>query len=131
MHIQRYQSKKGYIALLSVLVLGAVAASLAFSLFAGSGRSDALIATEVNLRARGYAESCAEEALENIRTTTSYTGTNTLSWSAGSCTATVAAGTGENRTITVTGLSGGSTQHLTITLTAINPLLVISSWQDL
>ena len=119
MHIQRYQSKKGYIALLSVLVLGAVAASLAFSLFAGSGRSDALIATEDNLRARGYAESCAEEALENIRTTTSYTGTNTLSWSAG------------NRTITVTGLSGGSTQHLTITLTAINPLLVISSWQDL
>ena len=131
MSIRVGQPERGYIALLTVLVLGAVAASLALSLFAGSGSSDALIATEDNLRARGYAESCAEEVLHLIRTTTSYTGTNTLTWTDGSCSATVVAGSGENRTITGTGLSGGSTQRLTITLTAINPLLTVSSWQDL
>ncbi len=122
---------KGYITLISVLVVGAVGTSIALSLLLlGNGASRNSFALQQSAQAKGLANACAEEALEQIREATPFVGSGNLSLGQGTCNFTVTNTGGNNRTVTASGTVGTIIRKLTITISAIDPLIVVSSWQE-
>ena len=121
----------GFIALMSVLVMGAVGVSLMVSvLLLGLGSSRTGFAVEQSGQARALANACAEEGLEQIREVTAFTGSGGLSLGHGNCTYTVSNTGGENRTVTTIGTVGSVVRKISISVTAINPLIIIASWRE-
>ncbi len=91
----------GYIALVTILVIGAVGAAVAVSvILLGLGSSRTSFALEQSNQAKALANACAEEALQQIRDSTPYTGTGDLTLGQGTCSYAVTTQGGQDRTIT-------------------------------
>lgn len=124
-------SSKGFTLLLSVLILGVVGTTIAVSLLLlGIGATRTSFTLEQSQKARALANACAEEALQKIRETTSFTGTGALTLTGDTCIYTVTNTGGQNRTITAIGTAGTATRKIAITLDKINPEIDIVSWQE-
>ena len=122
---------RGYITLISVLVVGAVGLAIATSiLLLGLGSSRTSFAVEQSAQARWLATACAEEALEQIRISASFVGTNNLSLGQGTCTYIVTSQGGENRTITASGTVGTVVRKVEVLISRINPTITVSTWQE-
>lgn len=123
---------KGYIGLISVLIVGAVGVGLATSILlfsiANTRSSFAMIQSG---QARGLVNACAEEALQQIRNFLPYSGSGTLALGQGSCNYSVVKGSGQNRTVTANGYVGSMVRKVSINVTQINPQIIISSWQEM
>ena len=120
----------GYILLISVVILGAIATAIAVALlFLGSGDSKNAISHQQSEQAKSAVNACMEEALEQIRESTVFTGTNSIVINNGVCTYTVTNTGGQNRTITASSTVSGVTRRATVSVTAINPK-IIASWQE-
>jgi len=76
------------------------------------------------------ADTCAEEALEQIRESDSFTGTNNVTIDSQSCSYTVTNTGGTTRSITANSTVNNITRRVSITITAISPSIVVSSWQE-
>lgn len=123
--------KRGYVSLLGVLIVGAVALSLTISLLLlGISFSRSSLAMEQSAQARAFAYACVEEALQRIHDSTPFTGSDTLSFTHGTCDYTVTSQGGQNRIITGTGFAGEAVRKIHITLDTINPSIGIVSWQE-
>ena len=121
----------GYITLVSVLVVGAVGIAIALSLILlGAGSSRTSFALQQSAQAKGLANACAEEAREQIRESTLFTGSGNLTLGQGTCSYTVTNTGGTNRIVIASGTVGTIVRKLTITISAINPFIVINSWQE-
>lgn len=121
----------GYATLISVLIASAVGISVAVSLLLlGLSISKTAFSEEQLRQAKSLSDACAEEALEQIRASTSFTGSGGLSIGLGSCSYAVANGGGQNRTVTVSGTVGTVVRKATVSITAITPLIVVGSWQE-
>ncbi|HUQ30264.1 MAG TPA: hypothetical protein VM103_01965 [Candidatus Paceibacterota bacterium] len=122
---------RGYITLMSVLVLGAIGVAIATSLLLmGIDSSRASFIEVQSGQAKGLADACAEEGLEQVRLASGYTGTGGLTLGQGTCVYTVTSQGGQNRIITASGTVGTIIRKVKIILTSITPLLTISSWQE-
>ena len=122
----------GYVALLAVLVVGAVGIAVVLSvILLGVGSSRTSFAVELSDQAKGLANACVEEALQQIRDSTPFTGAGSLTFGQGTCNYTVTAGAGENRTIDGSGTVDNVVRKAKVTVTAINPLITIGSWQEI
>ncbi len=121
----------GYITLVSVLVFGAVGIALVVVILS-VGLSTSLTGFSVlqSRQSHALADSCAESALAQVRESTSYTGTETLTFTAGSCTYTVMSTGGQNRLINSFGTVGGVVSKVQVFLDQINPRINIVYWQD-
>ena len=131
--INKFYNKtaSGFITLLAVLIVGIVGTAIAVSLvLLGLGASRSSFAIEQSNQAKGLANACAEEALQQIRDLTSFTGTGNLTLGQGTCTYTVTNTGGSNRTITASGTVGTIVRKISISITAIMPSIVVSSWQE-
>lgn len=125
------KTNKGFITLLSILVVAAVGVAIVLSLILlGLGSSRTSFALQQSDQARALAGACSEEALQQIRDFLPYSGIGNLSSSAGTCSYTVAKGTGQNRTITASGTVGTIVRKVEIVINTINPQIVITSWQE-
>ncbi len=124
-------NKTGFALIVMVLVMGAVALTVVTVVFA-LGIGSTMTSTEfvASHQAKALANACAEEALEQVRASTAYTGTGSLSLSTGSCSYTVSNTGGETRSITTNATVRNMTRRVAITVTAINPYITISSWQE-
>ena len=123
--------EQGFVALISVLIVGAVGVAITTSLLLlGLGSSRTSFALEQSSQARALANACVEEALEQIRNNTLFSGTETLTLGQGNCNYTVIVQTNENRTITATGTVGTIIRKVKVTLDTINPNINITSWQE-
>lgn len=132
MYTQRKQNSSGYITLLSILVVGAVGIAVTISLvLLGLGSSRTSFAVEQSNQAKGLANACAEEALQQIRDSTPFTGTGNLSFGQGTCTYTVTSQGGSNRTVDATGTAGSILRKVRVIVSTINPSIGISSWQEI
>lgn len=123
-------NKKGFVTLISVIIMVAVAGALAISVIllgTDSLRTGEVVNDEKETLA--IADACAEEALGQVRTR-DLTGTANLSVGAGTCTYTITAGAGEARTIEVTATAGSVTRKIRIEIDAIDPAVHITSWED-
>jgi hypothetical protein len=131
-------TRPGYIALLSVLIISAVAASTVLILFITS------LTTSLNSSdtsrgkiAKGLAEACAEVALQSLRDGTisaDCTNCATFAFTKGSCVITLADNTtGDNWDIRTTGTSsvGSITKYLEIKAQKpVNIEPTVTSWKE-
>ena len=124
---------EGYVAILSVLLVGAVAVGIGFSLFLlGVNNAKSTQTVKYTSIARGLATACADEALANIATQSAFTGTKNpaIVTSVGTCGYTIKTGTGEIRGVYATGSASTIVRRITISIGAISPKITISSWQE-
>lgn len=125
------KNEKGYITLLSTLFLVAIGGVIAGSIILlGLGSSRSSFALVQSNQAKALANACAEEALQQIRNSTLFTGTGSLTLGQGLCSYTVTSGGSENRTIISTGTVGTVIRKVKIIISAINPTINITSWQE-
>lgn len=82
-------------------------------------------------QAKALANTCGEYGLEQIRDLNLFTGTNTLTFDQGSCTYTVLDLGGANRQINSSGTINNITRKVKILVSAVTPIVTISSWQEL
>lgn len=123
--------QRGYITLISVLIIGAVGLAIATSLILlGLGSSRTGFALEQSDQAKGLAMACAEEALQQIRDSTPFVGAGTVTLGQGTCTYTVTNTGGQTRLIIASGTVGSVVRKVRITISQINPTIIISSWQE-
>lgn len=123
--------QKGYIALITVLVTGAVGVAITTSLLLlGLGSSRTSFALEQSTQAKALANACSEEALQQIRDSTPFTGTGSLTLGQGSCTYTVTNDGGQNRTITASGTVGTIVRKVKVIIDKITPSINVTSWQE-
>ncbi len=131
LQVHEIKKKDGFITLISILVVSAVSVLLVLSqLEGGIARTQNRITSEQSATARGHANTCIEEALEEIREVESYTGSNSISFTLGSCEWLVTNTGGENRTITATGTVNTLHRNVEVQITQINPIIAISSWNE-
>ena len=124
-------SNTGYVALITVLVIGAVGTAIAVSvILLGLGSSRTSFALEQSNQAKALANACAEEALQQIRDSTPFTGTGSLTLGQGTCGYTVVNDGGENRTVTASGTVGTVVRKIKIIVNTINPAINLTSWQE-
>jgi len=125
------QQHKGFITLISVLVVGAVGVAITTSLILlGLGSSRTSFAIEQSNQAKGIANACAEEALQQIRDSTPFTGSGNLTLGQGTCSYAVTSQGAQNRTITASGAVGAIIRKVKIIIDKINPTIQVVSWQE-
>ena len=130
-NLKKCYNENGYITLMSVLVVGAVGVAIAVSLILfGLSSSRSSFAIEQSNQTKSLANACAEEALQQIRDSTSFEGAGNLSFGQGSCAYTVTKLTGQNREIESIGTVGTIVRKVKINIDAVNPQINIVSWQE-
>jgi hypothetical protein len=126
------RKQDGYIALMTVLIVGAVSVAVACAvLLAGADNQRSVYVLQRSLQARASAHTCAEEALQVIHDTTTYTGTGNLTLGNGmSCSYTVTNTGGNNRTITTVATVNSVVKRLLITATIGSTNIAVTSWKE-
>jgi len=131
MSSKSFSEQGGYIALLSVILIGIISVSVGVSLvLLGLGSSRDSFALQQSGQAKALANACAEEGLQKIRESTAFTGTGSLSLDSGTCSYMVASQGGSNRTVTSTATVSATVRKISLTITQINPTITVSSWLE-
>lgn len=122
----------GYVALVSVLIVGIVALSITTSvILLGLGSSRTGFVLEQTEQARGLATACAERALDKLRKDLNYTGNETITLGQGSCQIRPVLGSGNtNRTIETTGTVGTIVKKVKVIIAQVTPQTQLTSWQE-
>lgn len=125
-------AQSGYIALISVLIIGAVSVTIATTLLiTGSDAQQENLARQQSMKARGAAAGCIEEALQQIHDNTAFTATNTaVTVGDATCNYTVTNTGASTRTITATSTNGSVVRKIQTYVTINASSLSISSWQE-
>jgi hypothetical protein len=127
---QKASSPRGYIALLSVIALGAVGLAITTSLIlTGILSSRTNFAIQQQIQARIAATSCAEEALRQILDTEITSGTGTLTFESSSCVYTITS-TSSSPLVQAEGISGAVISKINVILASSSPRIKLSSWQE-
>ncbi|MFS8130467.1 MAG: hypothetical protein ACMG57_00660 [Candidatus Dojkabacteria bacterium] len=125
--------KRGYVTLLSVIILGAISILVLTTTMVID--TESIYATDVldqGKQAKAYADSCAERAIDLLKQNTAYVGGETYTLTGGTCTVNTLTGTGNsNRTFTTLGVFENSTRRVSVSVTTVNPTTVIGSWQEI
>jgi len=125
--------RTGFVALLSMLIISAVATTIAVGLLLRSiGENQMAITNDLSQRAQLAATSCAEYGLQQLGNSNSYAGNATLTVDSGdTCHIGIPGGSGNtSRTLVTTSTILDVTQTINIRITSLRPQLKISSWQD-
>lgn len=128
-HQQKSENHRGYIALVSLLMISAVALGIAL-VVAPLSISEAQMSLSVKKgnEARYVAEACAENALEMIKDSPAYSG-ETLSILGGSCTISVSTA-GNDWTVISVAEKDNYSKTIEIQLTRLSSI-TLNSWQEL
>lgn len=125
----------GYIALMTVILMGAIVSAITFTLLTLSIVYNKNSITSIKLQtARNYSESCAEEALRIIRTKT-YTGSGSFDVNGDAiddCSYSIS-GTQPNLTINAENIpqpNDGPKRKIQIVTSAVSPKIILTSWTE-
>jgi len=123
--------KKGYIALISILIITAVTSLVAISAILMSINESNMGLTK-NLSAEAYylAEACAQEGLQQIADSIPFTGSGGLSLGNGTCSYVVASQGGQDRTVEASGTVNNIIRKTKITVDAITPNVNVTLWDE-
>ena len=123
--------EKGVVALISVLIIGAVGVAIVISIISlGVGHSQVSFSVNQSKKAKGITEACAEEALFRVREDESFEGSYSIFFNEGECTYNIENTGGEERIITVEGEVGVVKRRLKVTIDEIKPRIIIGSWKE-
>ena len=123
----------GYIALISVLIISALAILIASSANLISISESSMGLQENQAWGSFYlATACAEDALMKLKYNLNYPGNETLTFDNGTCTILPVEGEGnEERIIKVSAIAYNQTRKIKIRIKRVNPDTEISSWQQI
>lgn len=120
----------GYTTLITTLVVSAVIIGTAVFLLQNNvSLSGITTETYSYYSSKTIADACAERALMEIRNSTNYTGSDTLTVGNGECSYTVTNTGGQNRNIETEGTDNNSYTRIIIEIDAINPNINITRWE--
>jgi hypothetical protein len=123
--------RKGYITLVSVLIASAVALSVGVSLILwGTGFTKTSLSLKQSHQAKALADACAEEALQQIQDSGSFTGSATIPLGQGSCSYTVTDLGAQNRLLIASGTVGAAVRRIQISIDQVSPTVNVTSWQE-
>lgn len=126
-------NNNGFIALISILAITAIAGTIALGLILlGVNSTRTNLVYIQSAQARALANTCMEEALMKLRESIYYTGNETLSLTSGSCQIQTISGTGNtNRTINTTATVSNTTRKVQVVVATVNPAISLTSWQEM
>lgn len=133
MSFKNYQQElnKGYIALISVILIGALGTAIMISVIAsGVSASKTDLSLQQSGVGRVLASSCAEEALQRILETSITSGSGNLTIGSGTCSYVITSQNGQNITINSTGMLGTIVTKIKVILATTTPSIVLSSWKE-
>lgn len=123
--------KKGFVALISVIIVGSIILSIAvFMIMINLNASQNSLVIKKSDQARALAGTCSELALQQIIDDNNFSGLVELSLLEGSCSYDVIVLAGENRTVNSSGQVGRIIRKEKIIIDQINPSINIVSWQE-
>lgn len=123
--------KRGFITLVSIFVIGAVGIAITVSIILlGLGSSKSSFSIEQSYQSKALANACTEEALQQIRVSSSFTGSGNIAIGQGTCDYTVTSQGAENRTVTASGTVGTIVRKVKVIISAISPVINATSWQE-
>ncbi|PIQ76423.1 hypothetical protein COU78_06230 [Candidatus Peregrinibacteria bacterium CG10_big_fil_rev_8_21_14_0_10_49_24] len=130
--MKQHSQKPGYIFLLSVLVVGAVAVAITTSvLLLSTSAARTGLSLEQSGEALAYAQACADHALLLLRADNTYAGREQMAVGSGTCEILSVGGIGnENRTLCTEGVRGDTARRIEILIERILPSVTISTWQE-
>ena len=130
---QQSDKKRGFVTLVTVIIIGGIATVITISLLFISADSFTAAGDVVqSTQARGLADMCAERAINQLKLSTSYTGSENISAFNGSCQIATVTGSGNtNRTIQATGIYFRTTRKVQVVISQVNPTTTISSWTEM
>ena len=124
-------TNRGYITLLSVMVVGAVALALSSAaILSGITSTKVNISSQQSSVANTMASTCAYEALERIRTDTSYTGSGSVTQPDSSCYYEIIDLGSGNREVRSTGTAENISKKIRVTITLVGTTINLSGWND-
>lgn len=126
------RSRRGYILLLSILVIGAIGSVILSSLMLlGINASQVGMSIQQSGQALNYAQGCADYALLQLRNSLNFTGNEMLTYTNGTCEILTVGGVDNgNRILCTEGQAGDSIRRLEIIVSQVLPQTKISSWQE-
>ena len=123
--------QSGYVALLTVLIVGAAATAITLALLAsGADSQRSMLIEQQSKQGRALAVACAQEALQQVHDNIAFSGTNSLSLGQGSCIYTVSVVTGTTRSLVISGTIGNVVKKVQINATIGTSSISITSWQE-
>ncbi|MBI4458199.1 hypothetical protein HY633_04510 [Candidatus Uhrbacteria bacterium] len=123
---------RGYVALLSLIIVGAVVLALVVGASARSvGEARMSLGQQESHRALALANLCAERALFKLESVLNYAGDETLAIGADTCVIRPIGGSGNlNRTVEAYSTVSDYTKKVKADVTQISPSLQVGSWQE-
>lgn len=122
--------KRGYVALMSVILMGALGIAVMVSVISqGVTSSKTELSLQQSGQARILATACIEEALQIILETATTSSTANLTIGAGNCTYSINK-PAASVIINSTGNFGTLVKRIQVILSTSSPSIVLSSWQD-
>ena len=125
-------SRKGFVFLISVLIIGSIVTAMTMSLILlGLAAEQSGLTVVQSAQAYEYAQTCAERGLRSLRADLSYDGGEAFTFGNGSCSIAHTRGSGNaNRALCVQGSSGRSTRRIEVALQQVYPQVKIASWRE-
>lgn len=124
--------KNGFVALISILIIGAVVLVISIGLSLRSiSETDMSLSQQQANNALSLANLCAEQALMKLESVLNYSGSETLNIDGNSCSILAITGSGNtNRIVTTQSAVGGYTRKVKVVVSQISPIMQISSWNE-
>ncbi len=125
-------NRPGYVFLVSVLVIGAIAATTAVSLVVlGLAAGQTGLTVAQSAQALANANTCIERTLRSLRLDLAYAGDETFTLDRGTCTVHAIGGAGnEHRTICAEGQMRQAVRRIEIDLVHLFPAVTADSWRE-
>lgn len=112
------RSRGGYLTLLSVLIVAIFGAAVTFSsLLLGGNTARLALIQEQSFEARAFADACAELGLLAVTTAESFSGSDNITFSRGTCEYAVEPVSSRESEVTSTGYSGTVVRKVLVTAT--------------
>jgi type II secretory pathway pseudopilin PulG len=127
-----HSTKTGYILLITILIIGAMAAAILSSLLMlGISANQVSLAVSQANQALANAQGCAEYGLLKLRQSPSYAGSEFVTIGTNQCEILSIGGIGNNNRVLCTeGNVGDSVRRLEIVVKQVLPTTLIYSWQE-
>ena len=126
------RNQQGFIALISVLIIGAVVLVISIGLSLRSvGETDMSLGEQESHRALALANLCAEQALMKLESVLNYAGNESIIIGSESCTIRPVSWSGNlNRTVETQSTVSGYTKKVQAVVSRISPTMQVTSWQE-
>ncbi|MDD5041081.1 MAG: hypothetical protein PHX87_00155 [Candidatus Peribacteraceae bacterium] len=125
-------NRPGYIFLLSVIMVGAIAvATLSSLLMIGVGSMQIGFTVRQSEQARSLSQTCVERALRSLWEDTAYAGNEEFTFDEGVCDILRIGGSGnENRSVCAEGRVGPTVRRYEILLDRVLPSIQVATWRE-